>query len=226
MEAQILAAAFTAFGVIFAALVPVVADKIGWRESVLRDIALFEKLYPYADGVDDDTTLACLRISIFDRVNRAVTRTQRSYASDILSFVLSFVSSLIVLSSLDISLTLQTLLLCAVSCFTGVIAVELIVRLLRRWPKSEKNAFYMNARKKRERNREAEKLIAKSKELIQEVNLEKGWYGNYYAFTAWWRREMGYDPMEFANIGRDKLRQKGGPDRGKMDDAEEPERTQ
>lgn len=204
MEPQILAAIFAALGAVFSGLVSVLGRKIGWRESAMRDITLFEKLYPYADGLDDDVTLEMLRLSIFSRVNRALSKSYRSYIGSLISFGLAYFSSLVLMKLLGMSFSVQATVFCAVGCAAGVAVSKGLKKVLQRWPRSERNGFYVAAQKQQK----LDAVLKESRELLQSANLEVGWYGNYHAFREWWRKEKGYKEIKRELVKKEDMKSK------------------
>lgn len=179
-----------ATSVVIAAFVTSFIGRIGWRQSVERDLAIFEKLYPLANDLDDDVVLEGLRIGIFRRMNKVVFKpfygTALTYCG---AFIVGMVITIFIKACFGIELSPLQMALDASACLTGVIIAAVSTKLLGKFPKTKKNPFYA----RRLRSQEEGALVRKARSILEEANIKSGWYGNYYAYTQWRRNQWGWE---------------------------------
>lgn len=209
MDTGIVIAIIAAAATVIAAGITTISNGFGWQTSVLRDIEVFEKLYPLVDKGREEVNLEIFRARIFRRLEKGIskrsTNIRRFLLFGLVYFILMIAQYFVTGKEINAERVAYSFV-CAIiygAVITG------IAKLMEYHPARKWNPIYVQA----QRLRDAEKIFDDFFATIEQEHRAEGWVSNFYLYEQSKKAEWGYrDSADRDDGGKEQV------DRGEDDE--------
>lgn len=188
MGPEVVVGIITAIAAVLSAIIMATSGHFGWQRAVLRDIDVFEKLYPLVNSGREEVNLDVFRSRIFRRLEKGMFRPYKKIRVFCFYSVGYFVLYIFVCLAFGRSYEEISIIYDLCCSLVYGVAMTAIVWLLGFGPKWKINYVYQNA----ERAREANKMFDDIFKALEEDHRREGWVSNFYLYEQSKRAEWGY----------------------------------
>lgn len=190
ISAELFTGIVSALGAVAAAAVAGLSVNLGWRSSVLKDIQVFERLYPLVDSGREELELELFRRKIFRKMEKGTSHADtnlRRFASYEILYVVVWLG---MHSATGFPSDASGWWCEAVVMVLAGIVYTFACFVLQFVPATDKNPLYRQERL----NREMESIMEKVASTIEVEHLNDGWISNYRLYESSMRSKWGFRP--------------------------------